>query len=394
VKRNNVDIFGAKLPPHFSRLFLPFGRSTVPPMTRPLIRSIGNVRGISPALWNSHFLRACRGEPSERTPVWLMRQAGRYMQHYRGIRSGRSFLDLCKDPALATEVTLFAREWLDVDAAIIFSDILVVLEALGLPLTFAAGDGPVLGKPIRDAAAIDALGDPVAAANNLGYVYEAIRRTAAGLPAHIPLIGFCGAPYTLAAYAIEGGSSRQFTHTKQLMYNDAGAWHALQQKLVASLIPYLNAQINAGATCVQIFDSWVGHLTRADYREFVAPHLAALVAGITPGIPVILFGTETGHLSDLIAACGADVIGVDTMTDLSAAWERCGGPKTISVQGNLDPSLLLGPRQRLLDKAADVLQAVNKRPGHIFNLGHGVLKETDPEQAKALVAFVHDQTQK
>jgi uroporphyrinogen decarboxylase len=362
--------------------------------SRPGIRSAGNARQLSALLWDSHFLRACRGEPTKRTPVWLMRQAGRYMQHYRGIRSGRSFLDLCKDPAMATEVTLYAREWLGVDAAIIFSDILVVLEALGLPLAFAAGDGPTLSRPVRDAAAVDALGDPIKAAEQLSYVYEAIRRTVAGLPADIPLIGFCGAPYTLAAYAIEGGSSRQFAHTKTFMYSDSGAWHALQQRLVATLIPYLNAQIAAGASCVQVFDSWVGHLTRADFIEFVQPHLTALVAGIVPGIPVILFGTETGHLSDLVAGCGADVIGVDTTTDLSANWERCGGPGRIAVQGNLDPCLLLGPRDRLLAGADAVLKAVAGRPGHIFNLGHGVIKETNPEQAKALVEHVHARTQR
>lgn len=361
-------------------------------MPRPGIRTAGNVLKLPSALWDSHFLRACRGEASKRTPVWLMRQAGRYMQHYRGIRSGRSFLDLCKDPALAAEVTLYAREWLDVDAAIIFSDILVVLEALGLPLTFATGDGPVLGKPIRDGAAVDALRDPVSAANDLGYVHEAIRRTVAGLPADIPLIGFCGAPYTLAAYAIEGGSSRQFAHTKTFMYRDSAAWNALLARITAALIPYLNAQITAGASCVQVFDSWVGHLTRADFIEFVQPHLRTLVAGITPGVPVILFGTETSHLSDLIAACGADVIGVDTTTDLSATWERCGGPTRIAVQGNLDPCLLLGPRDRLLKAADAVLATVGGRPGHIFNLGHGVLKETDPEQAKVLVAHVHART--
>ena len=363
-------------------------------MPRPGIRTAGNLLKLPAVLWDSHFLRACRGEPTTRTPVWLMRQAGRYMQHYRGIRSGRSFLDLCKDPALAAEVTLFAREWLDVDAAIIFSDILVVLEALGLPLTFATGDGPVLGRPVRDAAAVAALRDPAAAAADLGYVHEAIRRTVAGLPATIPLIGFCGAPYTLAAYAIEGGSSRQFAHTKTLMYSDGAAWHALLTRITATLIPYLNAQIAAGVSCVQVFDSWVGHLTRADFTEFVQPHLRTLVAAITPGVPVILFGTETGHLSDLIAACGADVIGVDTTTELSAAWERCGGATRIAVQGNLDPCLLLGPRARLLTAADAVLAAAGGRPGHIFNLGHGVLKETDPEQAKALVAHVHARTAK
>ncbi len=212
-------------------------------MTRPGIRRSGNARALPSALWDSHFLRACRGEPAQRTPVWLMRQAGRYMQHYRGIRSARGFLELCKDPALAAEVTVYARDWLGVDAAIIFSDILVVLEALGLPLEFLAGDGPSLSRPIRDAAAVDALGDPRQAAADLGYVGEAIRLTVRGLPADIPLIGFCGAPFTLAAYAIEGGSSRQFTHTKRFMYGLGEAWHRLMARLVDALIPYLAAQV-------------------------------------------------------------------------------------------------------------------------------------------------------
>jgi uroporphyrinogen decarboxylase len=361
-------------------------------MPRPGIRTAGNVRRLPAALWDSPFLRACRGEAAPRTPVWLMRQAGRYMQHYRGIRSGRSFLELCKDPALAAEVTVYAREWLDVDAAIIFSDILVVLEALGLPLEFAAGDGPVLGRPVRDAAAVAALRDPAQAAADLGYVHEAIRLTVRGLPADIPLIGFCGAPFTLAAYAIEGGSSRQFTHTRLFMYRQPEAWHALMARLVAALAPYLEAQVVAGASALQVFDSWVGHLTRADFSEFVAPHLAALVARIPPGVPVILFGTGTAHLIDLIAACGADVVGADATTDLAAAWMAGGGPGRIAVQGNLDPCLLLADRARLLAGADAVLAAAAGRPGHIFNLGHGVIKETDPEQARALVAHVHQRT--
>jgi uroporphyrinogen decarboxylase len=361
-------------------------------MTRPGIRRCGNLRRLPDALWDSPFLRACRGEAASRTPVWLMRQAGRYMQHYRGIRSGRSFLELCKDPALAAEVTVYARDWLGVDAAIIFSDILVVLETLGLPLEFLAGDGPSLSRPIRDAAAVDALGDPLQAAADLGYVGDAIRLTVRGLPADVPLIGFCGAPFTLAAYAIEGGSSRQFAHTKTFMYREGAAWHRLMARLVDALIPYLGGQVGAGASCVQVFDSWVGNLTRADFSEFVQPHLARLVAGLPAGIPVILFGTGTGHLLDLIAGCGADVIGVDATTELAPAWSGCGGPQAIAVQGNLDPALLLAPRARLLAGADAVLAAAAGRPGHIFNLGHGVLKETDPEQARALVEHVHART--
>jgi uroporphyrinogen decarboxylase len=344
-------------------------------------------------MWDSVFLRACRGESVAHAPVWLMRQAGRYMQHYRGIRAAHSFLSLCKDPALSAEVTVYARNWLGVDAAIIFSDILVVLEALGLPLSFADGDGPSLARPLQGMADVAALKDPLTAAGELGYVAEAIRLSVRALPADVPLIGFCGAPFTLAAYAIEGGSSRQFARTKSFMYTQEAAWHRLARLLVDALIPYLSAQIAAGATCVQIFDSWVGQLTRADFSEFAAPHLARLVAGIPAGVPVILFGTSTDHLLDLMADCGADVIGIDSTSDLGAGWRRCGGPGRVAVQGNLDPALLLAPRQRLLSAADAVLAAAAGQPGHIFNLGHGVLKQTDPEQARALVSHVHEQSQ-
>jgi uroporphyrinogen decarboxylase len=361
-------------------------------MPRLRYRDAGNVRSLTPALWDSAFLRTCRGEPAPHTPVWLMRQAGRYMAHYRGIRSTRSFLELCKEPAAAAEVTIFARDWLGVDAAIIFSDILVTLEALGLPLSFSTGDGPVLGSPIKGRDAVEALRDPAQAAADLEYVHEAIRLTVRGLPADIPLIGFCGAPFTLAAYAIEGGSSRQFARTRAFMYRETAAWHRLMSVLVDTLAPYLTAQITAGASAVQVFDSWVGNLTRADFIEFVQPHLTALVARIPTGVPVILFGTCTNHLLDLITACGADVIGMDAATDLDASWRALGGPSQIAVQGNLDPALLLADPARL-DRSVDaVLAAAAGRPGHIFNLGHGILKETDPEMAKRLVDRVHAQT--
>lgn len=361
-------------------------------MPRPRFRHAGNVCKLPTARWDSAFLRACRGEPVPHTPVWLMRQAGRYMGHYRGIRSTRSFLELCKDPAAAAEVTLFARAWLGVDAAIIFSDILVVLETLGLPLSFNAGEGPVLSEPIRDAAAVERLRDPRQAAADLSYVHEAIRLTVRGLPADIPLIGFCGAPFTLAAYAIEGGSSRQFARTKTFMYRAGAAWHQFQETLVETLVPYLAAQIAAGASAVQIFDSWVGTLTRADFAEFVQPHLTVLVQSVPAGVPVIVFGTGSGHLLDLIAATGADVVGLDTTTDLAAGWQVAGGQQRVAVQGNLDPTLLLADVPRLEAGVAAVLAAANGRPGHIFNLGHGVLKETDPDMAKRLVDCVHQRS--
>ena len=361
---------------------------SAPVLKRRGIRTAGNCLSISKPLWDSVFLASCRGEPTARTPIWLMRQAGRYMQHYRGIRAGASFLELCKRPALAAEVTLYAREWLGVDAAIIFSDILVVLEALGLPLEFTVGDGPRLA-PLEGPAGVAALGDPAQAVADLAYVYEAIATTVRGLPADIPCIGFCGAPFTLAAYAIEGGSSRQFARTKAFMYREPEAWHRLMGVLVATLAPYLNRQIAAGASCVQIFDSWVGNLTRADFTEFVQPHLTRLIAGVQDGVPVILFGTATGHLLDLLTACGPEVVGLDSTVEVGAAWHALGGPSRIAVQGNLDPTLLLAPPARLEAAAHAVLRQAAGRPGHIFNLGHGILKETDPEQARRLVEIVH-----
>ncbi len=359
-------------------------------LARTGIRASGNRLGLPAELWNSTFLRACRGESVERTPVWLMRQAGRYMQHYRGIRSASSFLALCKRPELCAEVALYARAWLGVDAAIVFSDILVILEALGLPLEFAEGDGPRLPKPIASLAHVDALADPVQAAADLTYVYEAVQLTVAGSPRAIPCIGFCGGPFTLASYAIEGGGSRQFARTKAFMYRERAAWDRLMRVLVDTLIIYLGRQVAAGASCIQVFESWAGALTREDFSEFVAPHLTRLLAGVPEGVPSIAFGAGASHLTDLIASCGADVIGIDSAGDLAAAFALRGARgENLSVQGNLDPCLLLAPRDRLLAGADRVLAAVASRPGHIFNLGHGVFKETDPDQAKALVEHVH-----
>ncbi len=357
-------------------------------MKRQGIRASGNALGLAPALWESPFLRACRGEPTPVTPVWLMRQAGRYMEHYRGVRAGGSFLDLCKSPARCAEVALFARTFLDVDAAILFSDILVVLEALGLPLEFTEGGGPHLPQPIRATAQVEALGNPAQAAADLDYVYQALRFTVAGLPPHIPCIGFCGAPFTLAAYAIEGGGTRQFAQSKAFMYRESAAWHRLMEVLVSALALYVNHQIAAGASCIQIFDSWVGELTREDFREFVAPHLSRLIAHIGAGVPVILFGTGTGHLLDELIACGPDVLGIDSTTDLAVAGALA-ARHGVAVQGNLDPCLLLAPRPRLLAAADRVLATAHSASGHVFNLGHGVLKQTDPEQARALVERVH-----
>jgi uroporphyrinogen decarboxylase len=359
-------------------------------MTRSGIRVSGNVLGLPAARWDSRFLRACRGQATDRPAIWLMRQAGRYMTHYRGLRAeAGGFLALCKDPARAAEVTVFARDWLGVDAAIIFSDILVVPEALGLALEFRPGDGPHLPQPIRTAADVDRLGDPQQAAADLAYVYEALRLSVAGLPADIPCIGFSGAPFTLAAYAIEGGGSRHFNHAKAFMYGHPEAWHRLMARLVDTIVPYLTAQVAAGASALQIFDSWVGNLNRVDFASFVQPHLSNLVSRLPAGVPVILFGTGTGHMLDLLGACGADVVGLDHTSEVLSGWQRAGGPARIAIQGNLDPCLLLAPRDRLAAAARDLLATTAGIPGHIINLGHGVLKETDPEQARFLVDLVH-----
>jgi len=357
-------------------------------MPRRTLRESGNVLGIDDALWDSAFLRACRGASTPRTPVWLMRQAGRYMAEYRAVREGRSFLELCQ-PELAAPVTTTAQRRIDADAAIIFADILLILRGLGMDLRFVAGDGPQLAPPLRDAGAIDALGDPLAAADACAFVAESCRRCRAELPADVPLIGFAGAPFTLSAYAIEGGGSRQWPQTRALMYRQSAAWHRLQERLVAALVPYLNRQIAAGAQAVQLFDSWAGALTRIDFDEFVLPHLQQLVAGIDDGAALIYFATGSNHLLESIAQLNCDVVGLDSTTALDEAWQRLGGPERVSVQGNLDPALLLAPRERLLAGADRVLAAADGRPGHIFNLGHGVLKETDVEAVIALIAHVH-----
>ena len=258
-----------------------------------------------------------------------------------------------------------------------------------MPLVFTPGHGPSLPEPIRSPADLARLRSGTDAAADLGYVGEAIRRTVAGLPGDIPCIGFCGAPFTLASYAIEGGGSRTFTRTKAFMYQEPAAWNALLERLVDALIPYLHSQVEAGATALQIFDSWGGELSPADYGDFVLPHLRRLVSGLPSTVPVIVFGTRTAHLLADFGATGADVVGCDQMIPLSEAWDRAGGPGRVAIQGNLDPALLLGDRRRLLAQARSVLEQASGRPGHIFNLGHGIIKETDPDMAKALVDFVH-----
>ena len=339
-------------------------------------------------LWNdSPFLKAARREPVDRVPVWLMRQAGRYMAEYRTVRKETGFLDLCRNPDLCAEVMLTAVERLKVDAAILFSDLLLILEPLGFRIEFSAGEGPLLHNPVRQAADVDR----VVELEDLGpidYVNEAVRKTRAQLPEAIPLIGFAGAPFTLASYAVEGGSSRNYRATKQLMYSDPGAWHALLERLARAVIRYLNGQIAAGAQAVQVFDSWVGCLGPDDYRQYVLPHTRAVIDGLTPGVPVIHFAAGNPALLPLVREAGGTVIGVDWRIRLDDAWRTIGYDR--AVQGNLEPAVLLSSIPEIRRRVREVLAQAGSRPGHIFNLGHGVLPETPVENAIAVVEAVHE----
>ena len=332
----------------------------------------------------SPFLAACRREPVPHTPVWLMRQAGRYQPEYRAIRARLGFLELCRTPDAAAEVTVMAVEQLGVDAAIIFADILLLLEPMGVGLTFEKGNGPVIHRPVRSGADVDRLAavDPAA----LDYVYEAVRRAVHAL--RVPLIGFAGAPFTLASYLVEGGGSHDWIRTKAFLYADPGAWRALMERLVTALTGDLNAQIDAGAAAVQLFDSWVGCLPPADYRAHVLPHVRALVRALRPGVPVIHFGTGTAGLLEAMRAAGGDVIGLDWRVDLDAAWARLGDQ--VAVMGNLDPVALLAPIPEIRRRVGAILGQAGGRPGHVFNLGHGVLQQTPVAHARALVDAVHE----
>jgi uroporphyrinogen decarboxylase len=341
--------------------------------------------------YNSPFMKACRREPTDVTPVWLMRQAGRYMAEYREVRAKTTFLELCKNPQLCSEVMCTAVNRLGVDAAIIFSDLLPILEPMGLDLEFAKGEGPVIHNPVREPADVDRVLE-LESVDSLHFVVETVRQTRADLPADMPLIGFAGAPFTLASYVIEGGASKNYLHTKTLMYRDEGAWKSLMERFVRAVTIYLNAQINAGAQCVQIFDSWVGCLGPDEYRRFALPYLQEIISGLTPGTPVISFGAGNPALLPLVAEGGCDVVGVDWRIRLEDAWKMIGYDK--AVQGNLEPaSLLAGPKE-IRRRVADILKQADGRPGHIFNLGHGILQQTPVENAIAVVDAVHELSSK
>jgi uroporphyrinogen decarboxylase len=339
----------------------------------------------------SVFLQACRGEPTPFTPIWLMRQAGRYQPEYRAIRAKVSFVELCKTPDLAAEVTILPVTQLGVDAAILFADILLVLEPLGIGFEFSKNDGPVIHQPLRTRQAIDAVREEIHARDSLDYVMATVKRVRAGLPSGVPLIGFAGAPFTLASYAIEGGGSRDYLHTKQLMYTDEGAFSALMHKLTSAVIDYLNAQVESGAQCLQVFDSWIGCLSPADYARYVKPHMTRLFAALDKSVPHIHFGTGTASLLAQQLEAGGDVIGLDWRVELGPTWERLGAK---AVQGNLDPFTLLAPRDELKRRASEVLRSAAGRPGHIFNLGHGMFPEASGDQARALVDHVHEASQR
>ena len=341
--------------------------------------------------YDSPFLRACRGEATDVTPIWLMRQAGRYMEEYRQIREKTTFLELCRRPDLCAEIMVTAVNRLGVDAAIIFSDLLPILEPMGLELEFAQGEGPVIHNPVREAADVDRVLE-LESIDALDFVVETVRETRSALPDDMPLIGFAGAPFTLASYAIEGGASRNYLNTKTLMYRDAGAWDALMKRFQRAVTLYLNAQIAAGAQCVQLFDSWAGCLGSDDYRRYVLPYVQGIIEGLVPGVPVINFATGNPALIPLLAESGSRVVGVDWRIRLDEAWDQIGHDR--SIQGNLDPLVLLASPQEIRQRASAILDQAEGRPGHIFNLGHGVLPQTPVENAVALVDAVHELSQR
>ena len=340
------------------------------------------------APWDdSRFMKACRKEPVDATPVWLMRQAGRYMKEYRELRAKVPFLEVCKNPQLVSDVTSTAARKLGVDAAIIFADLLLIVEPLGFSLAYDQGEGPVIAPALRLPRDVDQLRE-VDPQQSLAYFYDAIRQTRADLDPKLPLIGFAACPFTLASYLIEGGGSRNYRHTKGLMYRDPGAWRTLMEHLARNLTQYINGQIAAGVQAVQVFDTWVGCLGPADYREFALPYTRRMIEGIAPGTPIIHFGTGTGMLLEDMREAGGDILGLDSHVELDEAWARLG--YAVGVQGNLDPVVLYAGRPYIRARVQRILDQAGRRPGHIFNLGHGLLPDTPFENVVALVDMGHE----
>ncbi|MDB5347523.1 MAG: Uroporphyrinogen decarboxylase [Schlesneria sp.] len=346
---------------------------------------------LTPALQNCRLLKAARREPTDTTPIWIMRQAGRYLPEYMAVRSKVTFIELCKRPELAAEVTLTAQRVLGVDAAILFADLLPMLEPMGIDLEYAKGEGPVIHNPIRTAADVDRFHE-LETVDSLQFVFDAVKLIRRDLPADIPLLGFAGAPFTLASYVIEGGGSKNYLSTKRMMYCDEGAWRTLMERLVRSLVRYINAQVDAGCQAIQLFDSWAGCLSPADYRRYVLPFTKQVVAGIRADAPVINFLTGNPALLPMLREAGGSVFGLDWRVDLADGWRTVG--HDVAVQGNLDPVSLMADLPTLRSRAKAVLDATEGRPGHIFNLGHGVFPEVPPDNVKALVEMVHEMGQK
>lgn len=342
------------------------------------------------ALHHSRFMKAIRRESVDATPVWLMRQAGRYMKEYRDVRSQVTFLELCHNPELAAKVTLDAQRILGVDAAILFADLLPILQPMGFELEYIKGTGPVIHNPVREPVDVDrvALHN---AAETQHFVRDTIKILRRELPADIPLIGFAGLPFTLAAYCTEGGGSKNWQHTKRLMYSDEGAWNALCEKLSAVVIDYLKMQADAGVQVLQLFDSHVGQISERDYRRFVQPHVKRIISDVQSytNIPMIHFGVGTGHLLEAQDEAGANVLGLDWRVPISEGRRRC---PTRALQGNLDPVILFSKQEAVLDEAKRIIDDNAGTPGHVFNLGHGILPHTPVDNVKALVNFVHEYT--
>lgn len=333
------------------------------------------------------FLKACRRESVDCTPVWMMRQAGRYLPEYREIRSKHSFLEMCKTPELAAEVTIQPVRRYEIDAAIIFADILLPLEPMGVGLEFAKGEGPVIHNPVRTMADVERL-KPIDAARQIEYLMKAIRIALRELDGKVPLIGFTGAPFTLASYIIEGGGSRNYEHAKAIMFSEPKTWHRLMEHLTGVIINYLNAQIDTGVQAVQVFDSWVGALGPSDYREFVLPHQKNVIAGIKKSVPLIHFAHGAAHLLEMVSEAGGDVIGLDWRCDLDHAWKRVGLNK--AVQGNLDPVALFGSKEFIRKRTKEILDRAAGRNGHIMNLGHGILQQTPLDHAEEFINSTHE----
>ncbi len=333
------------------------------------------------------YLRACRKEGVDCTPLWIMRQAGRYLEEYRAVRARHSFIEVCKTPELVVEITLQPVRRFELDAAIIFADILLPLEKMGIDFEFTKDEGPQIHNTVRTRADVEKM-RAISPREEMAYLMDAIRLVRRELNGQVPLIGFSGAPFTLASYITEGGGSRNYVFTKSLMYREPDAWHLLMEKLTDMVIVYLGAQIEAGVQAVQVFDSWVGCLSPADYREFVLPHQKRLMASLDPAVPHVHFAFGASHLLPLVAEAGGDVLGLDWRTDIGTAWKAL--DYAPAIQGNLDPVALYGSREYLKRRVTEILAGAENRSGHIFNLGHGILPNTPVDNVKYLIDLVHE----